>query len=72
MKIGAEATRNILYDEKIGGAIHIALGRSYPESDGLNVSAFHWDMMLFMQEQAQPSVAAAAGSHRPPAPTHHW
>ena len=40
-----EATRNILYDEKIGGTIHLALGRSYPESGGLNVSGLHWDMV---------------------------
>lgn len=40
-----EATRNILFDEKIGGTLHIALGRSYPESGGLNVSALHWDMI---------------------------
>lgn len=38
-----EATHNILYDEKIGGTIHLALGRSYPESGGLNLSALHWD-----------------------------
>lgn len=40
-----EATRNILFDEKIGGTLHMALGRSYPESGGLNVSALHWDMI---------------------------
>jgi len=53
MKIGAEATRNILYDEKIGGTIHIALGRSYPESDGLNVSALHWDMICDLRRQGE-------------------
>lgn len=40
-----EATRNILFDEKIGGTLHMALGRSYPESGGQNVSALHWDMI---------------------------
>jgi aminopeptidase len=48
-----EATRNILYDEKIGGTIHIALGRSYPESGGLNVSALHWDMICDLRQQGE-------------------
>jgi aminopeptidase len=38
-------TRNILFDEKIGGTIHLALGTAYPESGGLNRSALHWDMI---------------------------
>lgn len=38
-------TKNILYDEKIGGSIHLALGRSYTETKGKNVSALHWDMI---------------------------
>jgi aminopeptidase len=48
-----EATRNILYDEKIGGTIHLALGRSYPESGGINVSALHWDMVCDLREQGE-------------------
>ncbi len=36
----------ILFDEKIGGTLHLALGRSYPESGGRNVSAVHWDLIL--------------------------
>jgi aminopeptidase len=48
-----EATRNILYDEKIGGTLHLALGRSYPESGGLNVSALHWDMVCDLREQGE-------------------
>ncbi|MFH0878528.1 MAG: aminopeptidase, partial [Lentisphaerota bacterium] len=36
---------NILFDEKIGGTIHLALGRSYPETGGRNQSALHWDMI---------------------------
>jgi aminopeptidase len=35
----------ILFDEKIGGTVHLALGRSYPESGGKNVSAVHWDLI---------------------------
>src|SRR6266700_1526598 len=48
-----EATRNILYDEKIGGTIHLALGRSYPESGGLNISALHWDMICDLRQQGE-------------------
>jgi aminopeptidase len=35
----------ILFDEKIGGTVHMALGRSYPETGGKNVSALHWDLI---------------------------
>ncbi|GGJ84851.1 aminopeptidase [Deinococcus aquiradiocola] len=38
-------SRNILFDEKIGGTVHLALGKSYPETGGVNASALHWDMI---------------------------
>jgi aminopeptidase len=38
-------TRNTLFDEKIGGTFHVALGAAYPESGGKNQSALHWDMV---------------------------
>jgi aminopeptidase len=38
-------TGEILFDEKIGGSFHMALGSSYPESGGVNKSAIHWDMI---------------------------
>lgn len=34
-----------LFDEKIGGTLHLALGRSYPESGGTNRSGIHWDLI---------------------------
>ncbi len=37
--------KDILIDEKIGGTIHIALGRSYPGCGGRNPSAIHWDII---------------------------
>ncbi len=37
--------KDILIDEKIGGTIHIALGRAYPECGGSNSSAIHWDIV---------------------------
>jgi aminopeptidase len=39
-------TGTILYDEKIGGTVHLALGRSYPETGGTNESALHWDLII--------------------------
>lgn len=38
-------TRNTLFDEKIGGTFHLALGASYPESGGKNRSGLHWDLV---------------------------
>ena len=35
----------ILFDEKIGGTVHLAIGRSYPETGGRNTSAVHWDLI---------------------------
>lgn len=45
-------SRNILYDEKIGGTVHLAAGRSYPETGGQNVSAIHWDMICDLRPEA--------------------
>lgn len=42
-------TKNTLFDEKIGGTVHLALGASLPESGGKNVSAIHWDMVCDMR-----------------------
>ena len=39
------ATGHILLDEKIAGTVHLALGRSYPETGGVNASALHWDLI---------------------------
>ncbi len=39
-----------LFDEKIGGTVHLALGRSYPETGGKNVSALHWDLICDLRE----------------------
>jgi aminopeptidase len=39
------ATGSILLDEKMAGTVHLALGRSYPETGGQNNSALHWDLI---------------------------
>ncbi|MEO6132270.1 MAG: aminopeptidase [Saprospiraceae bacterium] len=43
-------TRNILFDEKIGGSIHMAVGQSYIQTGGKNQSTVHWDMISDMRK----------------------
>jgi len=43
-------TKSMLFDEKIGGTIHLAVGASYPETGGKNESGLHWDMLCDMAE----------------------
>ncbi len=43
--------KNILFDEKIGGTIHLALGESYEETGGKNKSALHWDMIKDLRQE---------------------
>lgn len=42
-------TRNMLFDEKIGGTVHLAIGDSMPEAGGKNRSVIHWDMLCDMR-----------------------
>ena len=46
-------TKSILFDEKIGGTMHMALGRGFPEIGGKNESALHWDMICDMRDGSQ-------------------
>lgn len=48
--------KNILFDEKIGGTIHMALGFGFPEAGGKNESAIHWDMICDMRDGGQITV----------------
>lgn len=43
-------TRELLFDEKIGGTMHMALGSAYPECGGLNESGLHWDMVCDLKQ----------------------
>jgi aminopeptidase len=52
----ATGTREILLDEKIGGTIHMAIGKSYPESGGVNDSAVHWDMVCDLRQGGRITV----------------
>lgn len=49
-------TKNMLFDEKIGGTIHIAAGLGFPESGSKNESAIHWDFLCDMREGGQITV----------------
>lgn len=46
-------TREILFDEKIGGSFHMALGAGYPESGSKNESAIHWDMICDLRDNGE-------------------
>ena len=43
-------TKNTLFDEKIGGTFHVAVGAAYPETGGKNQSAIHWDMVCDLRK----------------------
>ena len=43
----------ILCDEKVKGTVHLALGRSYPETGGKNESAPHWDLICDLRKSGQ-------------------
>ncbi len=47
---------SILYDEKIGGTVHLALGNSYPETGGVNKSALHWDLIVDLRRGGRVSA----------------
>jgi aminopeptidase len=54
-------SRNTLFDEKIGGTFHAAVGAGYPESGNSNESGLHWDMVCEMRPGAsRPGGTIAA------------
>jgi aminopeptidase len=46
-------TRNILFDEKIGGTVHMAIGQSYLQAGGQNNSAIHLDLITDMTKDSK-------------------
>ena len=46
-------THNVLFDEKIGGTCHMAMGASIPEAGGVNKSGIHWDMVTEMKKSGE-------------------
>jgi aminopeptidase len=45
--------KKILFDEKMGGTVHLALGAGYPESGSQNMSAIHWDILLDLRKNGK-------------------
>lgn len=43
-------TKSMLFDEKLGGTIHLAVGKGFPEIGGQNQSSVHWDMLCDMSD----------------------
>jgi aminopeptidase len=50
------ATGHILFDEKMAGTVHLALGNSYPETGGTNQSALHWDLICDLRDGGRLSA----------------
>ena len=46
-------TGSILFDEKIGGTVHVALGAGYPDTGSVNKSSIHWDMICDMRHDSE-------------------
>lgn len=49
-------TKSILFDEKIGGSIHLAAGNGYPETGSKNHSSIHWDFICDMRDESEVLV----------------
>ena len=49
-------TGSILLDEKMAGTVHLALGRSYPETGGTNASSLHWDLICDLRGEGALTV----------------
>jgi aminopeptidase len=49
-------SKNILFDEKIGGTVHMAIGAGYPDTGSKNQSAVHWDMICDLRQGGQVDV----------------
>ena len=46
-------TKNTLFDEKIGGTIHLAVGSGFPETRSKNISSLHWDMVCDLRKNGE-------------------
>ncbi len=49
-------TKSILFDEKIGGSFHMAVGAGYPETGSVNKSSIHWDFICDMRQDSEIRV----------------
>lgn len=57
------AIKNILFDEKIGGSFHMALGAGYPETGSVNKSVIHWDMICDLKIDSEILVDGEVAYH---------
>ena len=57
-------TRNTLFDEKIGGTVHFALGAGYPETGNTNQSGLHWDMVVDLRQGGYVEIDGDEGQRR--------
>ena len=65
-------TKNVGFDEKIDGTIHLAIGNSYSSTGGTNVSSVHWDMVkdlrnggrIYARREARPGRRPLARARR--------
>ena len=55
-------SKNTLFDEKIGGTFHAAVGAGYPETGNSNESGLHWDMVCDLRSPAHGGVEKAGGT----------
>lgn len=46
-------TKSILFDEKIGGTMHMAIGAGYPETGSRNKSSIHWDFICDLRQDSE-------------------
>ena len=51
---------HVLFDEKIDGSIHLALGQSYEKVGGTNQSSIHWDIVKDLRQAAGSSSTASS------------
>jgi aminopeptidase len=49
-------SKDILFDEKIGGTVHMAIGAGYPDTGSTNQAAVHWDMICDLRQGGQVDV----------------
>ena len=49
-------TKNVLFDEKIGGTAHMAIGAGYPDTGSTNTSSVHWDLILDLRQGGEVDV----------------
>jgi aminopeptidase len=49
-------TREILFDEKFGGTIHLAIGAGYPDTGSVNKSSIHWDLICDLRRDSEITV----------------